>query len=145
MKRLLELGILKDASIFGTAFFGIYIAKRMQKAPVYPALSRYPSLLRSPLAQAVNDISRLKQPCGELYQACEYFAELTNKGNAGSDGFLANRLAHDIEAQVRRLVARAQRSPDHETAIRAIDFERDDGVQQICGTCEDMLHNMLLG
>ena len=59
MKRLLELGILKDASIFGTAFFGIYIAKRMQKAPVYPALSRYPSLLRSPLAQAARNTHRI--------------------------------------------------------------------------------------
>lgn len=145
MNLFLDKRTLKEVTLVGGAVVGLYVANMLRRPTQYPELDSYPYLKDSPLAPKIHLLSQLGEQAmfEEVCQLADNFARLLRDDASIGRGFFANRASASLYAKTQELVARASRSPDAHTAIRGMDFEKDE-LEQFGAVLDDMLRNMLM-
>lgn len=145
MKRLIDSGLVRDVAIFATAAVGIQIAGTFRKPQVYSCFEKFHRLRSSPLARPLAKLMSVLDEAAicEIFELCDSFLTIIENGNPSRDGFNVNRLARRIPVVVGERVRSAAMSSDMQTAIRGMDYQRDE-LPFIEGVCDGLVRNMLL-
>lgn len=145
MKRLVESGLLRDIGIFAGAAISVHVASKFRKPLMHPLLEKYPQMRDSEL---IRPLIALAEFCDladmeSVIEECLRFQEILRQNNVTQDGFEVNRLATRIPNMIQDIVKRHLYDQRLETAVKAMDFERDE-LLTLNGLCDNMVRNMLL-
>ena len=147
MNLLADASLIREMGLLASAVAGVHAIKYLRGAPRYDEFDSYPCIKSTPsLARALLPLLRIEADgdVRTILDRCELLMRLSQSDSPrGAAGFECNRLSADIPKAVRALLARAQRAPDVETAIFAMDYERDE-LLALESVCDNVVRNMLL-
>ena len=144
MQALLDRRTLKEAAAFAGAAVGLYVVGSCSRPRGRDEFTAFPKLQLSAIAPRLQPLARIAEPA-LFEQVCRMGEDLLAAAEVGRGeaAFQANRLSAVLLEKVRALLDRAARSSDHETCIRALDFQKDE-LGPLEQALDDCLRNMLL-